>query len=85
MDDDIARLKREGYYESDGALDLERDFIAAMMTMLRDLQALGYSDFQTITSFLTNLCVDQPDPLGMLREITENTKLKLRTMRKAMH
>jgi len=62
----------------------ERDIIFAMMMMLRDLRDAGYSDFQTLTSFLANLCADQPDPMEMLRSISENTKLKLRMMRK-MH
>jgi len=61
----------------------ERDIIFAMM-MLRDLRDAGYSDFQTLTSFLANICIDQPDPMEMLRSISENVKLKLRVMRK-MH
>jgi hypothetical protein len=60
------------------------DIIFAMMMMLRDLRDAGYSDFQTLTSFLANLCMDQPDPMEMLRSISENVKLKLRVMRK-MH
>lgn len=62
----------------------ERDIIFAMTMMLRDLRDAGYSDFQTLTSFLANLCVDQPNPMEMLRSISEITKLKLRMMRK-MH
>jgi hypothetical protein len=62
----------------------ERDIIFAMIMMLRDLWDAGYSDFQTLTSFLANLCMDQSDPMEMLRSINENTKLKLRMMRK-MH
>lgn len=62
----------------------EREIIFAMMMMLRDLRDAGYSDFQTLTSFLANLCMGQPDPMAMLRSISENTKLRLRMMRK-MH
>jgi len=62
----------------------ERDIIFAMMMMLRDLRDAGYSDFQTLTSFLANLCMDQPDHMEMLRSINENVKMKLRVMRK-MH
>jgi hypothetical protein len=62
----------------------ERDIIFAMMMMLRDLRNAGCSDFQTLTSFLANLCMDQPHPMEMLRSISENVKLKLRVIRK-MH
>jgi hypothetical protein len=60
----------------------ERDIIFAMMMMLRDLRDAGHNDFQTLTSFLANLCMDQTDPMEMLRSISENAKLKLRVMRK---
>jgi hypothetical protein len=62
----------------------EREIILAMLMMLRDLRDAGYSDFQTLTSFLANLCMDQRDAMKMLRSVSENVKLKLRVMRK-MH
>ena len=48
----------------------ERDIIFAMMMMLRDLRDAGHNDFQTLTSFLANLCMDQTDPMEMLRSIS---------------
>jgi hypothetical protein len=59
----------------------EREIIFAMMMMLRDLRDAGHSDWQTLTSFLANLLIDQDNPQGMLRQLAADVKLKLNMMR----
>ena len=52
-----------------------------MMMMLRDLRDAGHSDWQTLTSFLANLLMDQDNPQRMLRQLAADVKLKLNMMR----
>ena len=59
----------------------EREIIFAMMMMLRDLGDAGHSDWQTLTSFLANLLMDQDNPPKMLKQLTADVKLKLNMMR----
>jgi hypothetical protein len=59
----------------------EREIIFAMMMMLRDLRDAGHSDWQTLTSFLANLLMDQDNPQRMLRQLAADVKLKLNMMR----
>jgi hypothetical protein len=59
----------------------EREIIFAMMMMLRDLRDAGHSDWQTLTSFLANLLMDQDNPLKMLKQLAADVKLKLNMMR----
>ena len=55
--------------------------IFAMITMLRDLRDAGHSDWQTLTSFLANLLMDQDNPPKMLKRLAAEVKLKLNMMR----
>jgi hypothetical protein len=59
----------------------EREIIFAMIMMLRDLRDAGHNDWQTLTSFLANLLMDQDNPPKMLKRLAEDVKLKLNTMR----
>ena len=59
----------------------EREIIFAMMMMLRDLRDAGHGDWQTLTSFLANLLMDQDNPPKMLKQLTADVKLKLNMMR----
>jgi hypothetical protein len=59
----------------------EREIIFAMITMLRDLRDAGHSDWQTLTSFLANLLMDQDNPPRMLKRLAADVKLKLNMMR----
>jgi hypothetical protein len=49
--------------------------------MLRDLRDAGHSDWQTLTSFLANLLMDQDNPPKMLKRLAADVKLKLNMMR----
>ena len=40
----------------------------------------GYSDWQTLTSFLANLLLDQDSPNKMLKRLHDDVKLKMRVM-----
>jgi hypothetical protein len=59
----------------------EREIIFAMMMMLRDLRDAGHSDWQTLTSFLANLLMDQDNPQRILKQLAADVKLKLNMMR----
>ena len=59
----------------------EREIIFAMIMMLRDLRDAGHSDWQTLTSFLANLLMDQDNPSKMLKRLAADVKLKLNMMR----
>jgi hypothetical protein len=61
--------------------DAEREIIFAMIMMLRDLRDAGHNDWQTLTSFLANLLVDQDNPPKMLKRLAGDVKLKLNMMR----
>ena len=60
----------------------EREIIFTMIIMLRDLRDAGHSDWQTLTSFLANLLMDQDNPQKMLRQLAADVKLKLNMMRR---
>ena len=59
----------------------EREIIFAMMMMLRNLRDAGHNDWQTLTSFLANLLMDQDNPPRMLKRLAADVKLKLSMMR----
>jgi hypothetical protein len=59
----------------------EREIIFAMIMMLRDLRDARHSDWQTLTSFLANLLMDQDNPPKMLKRLATDVKLKLSMMR----
>ena len=59
----------------------EREIIFAMIMMLRDLRNAGHSDWQTLTSFLANLLMNQDNPSKMLKRLEADVKLKLNMMR----
>ena len=59
----------------------EREIIFAMIMMLRDLRDAGHSDWQTLTSFLANLLMEQDNPKKMLKRLAADVKLKLYMMR----
>ena len=59
----------------------EREIIFAMIMMLRDLRDAGHNDWQTLTSFIANLLMDQDNPPKMLKRLVAYVKLKLNMMR----
>ena len=59
----------------------EREIIFAMIMMMRDLRDAGHNDWQTLTSFLANLLMDQDNPPRMLKRLAADVKLKLNMMR----
>lgn len=59
----------------------EREIIFAMIMMMRDLRDAGHNDWQTSTSFLANLLMDQDNPPRMLKRLAADVKLKLNMMR----
>jgi hypothetical protein len=58
----------------------ERDVIFVMIKSLESVRDAGYSDWQTLTSFLANLLMDQDNPTKMLKRLHDDVKLKLRLM-----
>jgi hypothetical protein len=58
----------------------ERDVIFGMIKSLESVKDAGYSDWQTLTSFLSNLLMDQDNPVKMLKRLHDDVKLKLRMM-----
>jgi hypothetical protein len=52
-----------------------------MIMMLRDLRDAGHNDWQSLTSFLANLLMDQDNPPMMLKRLAADVKLKLIMMR----
>jgi hypothetical protein len=58
----------------------ERVVIFEMIKSLESVKDAGYSDWQTLTSFLSNLLMDQDNPTKMLKRLYDGVKLKLRLM-----
>ena len=59
----------------------ERTVIFDMIKTLEQVKEQGYSDWQTLTSFLANLLLDQDNPRKMLKQLTDDVKLKVNLMR----
>jgi hypothetical protein len=58
----------------------ERTVIFDMIKTLEQVKEQGYSDWETLTSFLANLLLDQDSPHKMLKQLTDDVKLKLDLM-----
>jgi hypothetical protein len=58
----------------------ERDVIFGMLKSLESVKDAGYSDWQTLTSFLANLLMDQDNPPKMLKRLYDDVRVKLRLM-----
>ena len=52
-----------------------------MIKTLEHVKEQGYSDWQTLTSLLANLLLDQDNPRKMLKQLTDDVKLKVNLMR----
>jgi hypothetical protein len=61
--------------------EFERRAIWGMFEMLKMVRDSGYADWQTLTSFLANLLLDQDNPMYMLKVLRDDTKLKMDLMR----
>jgi hypothetical protein len=59
----------------------ERTVIFGMIKTLEQVKEQGYSDWQTLTSFIANLLLDQDNPRKMLKQLTDDVKLKVDLMR----
>ena len=60
----------------------ERTVIFDMIKALEHVKEQGYSDWQTLTSFLANLLLDQDNPRKMRQtKLTDDVKLKVNLMR----
>ncbi len=59
----------------------ERNVIFDMIKTLEQVKAQGYSDWQTLTSFIANLLIDQDNPRKMLKQLTDDVRLKVNLMR----
>ena len=60
----------------------ERAVIFGMIQALEAISQAGHSDWQVLTSFIANLLIDQDNPQKMLRQLTDDVRLKLQMMRK---
>ena len=58
----------------------ERSVIFDMINSLEQVKERGYSDWQTLTSFLANLLLDQDNPRKLLKKLTDDVKLKMNLM-----
>ena len=52
-----------------------------MIASLEQVKERGYSDWQTLPSFLANLLLDQDNPRKVLKQLTDDVKLKVNLMR----
>ena len=59
----------------------ERTVIFDMINTLEQVKEQGYSDWQTLTSFIANLLLDQDNPRRMLKQLTDDVRLKVNLMR----
>jgi hypothetical protein len=59
----------------------ERNVILGMITTLEHVKEQGYGDWQTLTSFVANLLLDQDNPRKMLKQLTDDVRLKMNLMR----
>lgn len=62
--------------------EFERDVIWTMYSALKSVRDEGYSDWQTLTSFIANTLLDQDNPMGMLKQLRDDVKLKMDLMRR---
>ena len=58
----------------------ERTVIFDMIKTLEHVKEQGYSDWQTLTSFIANFLLDQDNPRKMLKQLTDDVKLKVSLM-----
>ena len=58
----------------------ERTVIFDMIKTLENVKEQGYSDWQTLTSFIANLLLDQDNPRKLLKKLTDDVKLKMNLM-----
>jgi hypothetical protein len=59
----------------------EREVIWFMFEAMKSVREAGYADWQTLTSFLANLLMDQDNPLHMLKVLRDDVRLKMDLMR----
>jgi hypothetical protein len=59
----------------------ERTVIFDMIKTLEQVKERGYSDWQTLTSLIANLLLDQDNPRKLLKQLTDDVKLKVNLMR----
>ena len=59
----------------------ERTVIFDMIKTLEQVKERGYSDWQTLTSFIANLLLDQDNSHKMLKQLTDDVRLKVNLMR----
>lgn len=59
----------------------ERQVIMSMLQALHDLKESGCDDWQVLTSFVANLCLNQDDPYGMLQAIVSDAIAKMQMQR----
>ena len=59
----------------------ERAVIFDMIKTLEHVKEQGYSDWQTLTSFIANLLLGQDNSHKMLKQLTDDVKLKVNLMR----
>jgi hypothetical protein len=59
----------------------ERDAVWTMYSALQSVRNAGYNDWQTLTSFFANLLIDQDNPHKMLKQLFDDTKVKLNFIR----
>ena len=59
----------------------ERNVIFGMIKTLEHVKEQGYSDWQTLTSSIATLLLDQDNPSKMLKQLTDDVKLKMNLMR----
>ena len=59
----------------------ERTVIFDMIKTLEHVKEQGYNDWQTLTSFIANLLLDQDNPRKMLKQLTDDVKLKVNLIR----
>jgi hypothetical protein len=59
----------------------ERTVIFDMIKTLEQVKERGYSDWQTLTSLIANLLLDQDNPRKLLNQLTDDVKLKVNLMR----
>jgi hypothetical protein len=52
-----------------------------MIKTLEHVKEQGYNDWQTLTSFIANLLLDQDNPRKMLKQLTDDVKLKVTVIR----
>ena len=55
----------------------ERTGTFGMIKTLEHVKEQGYNDWQTLTSFIANLLLDQDNPRKMLKQLTDDVKLKV--------